>query len=374
MSYDSSLERPNKEKHREYFFNELKKIDERYGSEDSLTDYHRYIKMMKYENWDPRNQNFDVRAIAIDSNDWVMARMLYDKRRARAENYVHVAFFNREPKGTKFKTKILPNSTTFEWAKYGIFINNNDIYDFLTEENVRSCLPLNLVWYDGMSAWDNDYYGQVNSPSKFFNEMTSDRLRHKLSQGCEVMITLHISRKNSGKLYEKMVQYWIDKNKGCIFTPMVFESYGDVKQGMAIGFCRVINNPMVPIVATNDTENSSDVEIISIKYSGKRKFDNIDDQDSGSSSSEFEEDSSESESSHDESSEYSDSEESSESTIKNKEHMTRTKQKRSRVEKSANVIKEQINQIKKSLNGIKEHTGRVEKSVNRIRNILESDS
>jgi hypothetical protein len=365
MAYDSSLGRPNKEKHREYFFDELDKIDAQYGTQDSLTDYHQNIKTMKYENWNPRNQNINVRAITIDSNDWIMARMLYDKRRARAKNYVHVAFFNREPTGAKFKTKILSRSTTFELAKCGIFINYCDIYNFLTKENVRSCLPLNLVWYDGMSAWYNDYYGQVKSPNKFFNEMTSDRLRHKLSQGCKIMITLHISRHNAwmkekGR-YKKMVQSWIDKNKGCIFTPMVFEEYKEKHRGsqwMAIGFCGVTNNPTVPVVMKDDNDDSS-VEIISIKYSGKRKFDTIDDQDSDNSSSDFEE-SSESESSHDESSEYSDSGDSSESTTFNKKHMTRAQRKRNRTEKSLNGIKEHLNQIKKSLN--------------RIKNILESDS
>lgn len=278
-TYDSKRDRPNKEIHRKIFFNEIEKIDELYGTEDSKTTYHQFMKTANLEEWDSyERKNIDVRVIAIDSNEWSLAKLLYNKRlKSSNVNFVHVAFANFDI----VCTEMVPSHVIFKWAKYGIFINHCDMYNLLAEKKVSSDLPLNLIWFDGMSAWDNRYHNKVESPSLFFNTLTSDRLRFKhLSQGCKIMVTLHISRKNADKVYDDMVWTdWIYKNP-CIFTEeMTFQPYKENYVGaqwMALGQCVVKNNPDVPISVCQIRE-SDEIEIVSITRSTdkKRRFDDL---------------------------------------------------------------------------------------------------
>jgi len=259
MKYDHTLPRGNKEIHRKIFFNEIDKLDKLYGDSHPATT----------------NQNENVRAIAIDSTNWSMARILYAKRcENNSDKFVHVAFFNLDSDYKKDPS----NEEIFSWAKYGIFINKCDMYKFLIDDNITTNKPLGVVWYDGMSAWDNRYRNTVESPNTFFNTLTSDRLRSKLlSLGCMVLVTLDWYRHNADKKYGLMIQNkWI-KNNSCGIAFVFATEYNDTGQRMQFRQYYVQDRPMIPVVVDDDAGDSSDgVEIVSIKHEEKKRtFDTI---------------------------------------------------------------------------------------------------
>lgn len=383
-SYKLDVKRDNKEKHREFFFNEVEKLDQLYGAEDSKTTYHQFMKTVNLKEWKScERKNVDVRAIAIDSPQWSMAKILYTKRHVKGlgANFVHVAFFNSDSDCEKICSQM-----RFEWAHYGIFINRYDILVFLDNQNITSDLPLNLVWFDGMSAWYNRYENRCSSASQFFNMLTSDNLRFKyLSQECKIMVTIHISRKNSRKPYKEMVQTdWIDKSGGCIFTPMKFEPYNDVKQKMALGQCVVKNNPDVPINVCQTSE-SDEIEIVSItRPDKKRRFDDLstsNDLIENDSGSESEGEDTEFDESSDNSDDWSESDVSEESlyidddkfradveeVMKNKKvHTTRLQVQTKKLQRIEFRIQEHQRLLKE--------LRRVEKCMNNIEDIISADS